>query len=218
MAVIAFIQQKGGVGKSTMAAHVAGELSQKHTVAVFDLDPQRSMTEWAQAGGGVLKDLVRSIDIDNLQPAAFKKLVDAAVRQVDYLILDCPPALPDAGRLAALLADVAVVPVQPSPVDIRAAKPAYELLLEARNTRGGGKPVIAFAPSRVIQGTVYGRDLPGELKAMFPGVSVLPGIGQRIAVAEAATTGQTIREYLPESTAAGEFQELTRAIQKLVKP
>jgi chromosome partitioning protein len=218
VAIIAFIQQKGGVGKSTMAAHVTGELAQKHSVVVFDLDPQRSMAEWAQAGQGVLRDLVRAIDIDHLKPAAFKKLVDAAQEQVDYVILDCPPALPDAGQLAALLADVAVVPVQPSPVDIRAAKPAYDLLIEAQKARGGkGKPTIAFVPSRVIQGTVYGRDLPGELKAMFPGVAVLPSIGQRIAIAESATTGQTIQEYLPESTAAGEFRELTRAIQKLVK-
>lgn len=218
MAIIAFIQQKGGVGKSTMAAHVAGELAQKHSVAVFDLDPQRSMTEWAQAGQGVLKDLVRAIDIDHLKPAAFKKLVEAAVAVTDYVILDCPPALPDAGQLAALLADVAVVPVQPSPVDIRAAKPAYDLLVEAQQTRKEkGKPAIAFAPSRVIQGTVYGRDLPGELKTMFPAATVLPNIGQRIAIAESATTGQTIQEYLPESTAAGEFRELTRAIQKLVK-
>lgn len=66
MAVIAVIQQKGGVGKSTITANVAGELVRKgRTVKVLDLDPQQSLVIWAQLGSGLLRDIVEPVSIED---------------------------------------------------------------------------------------------------------------------------------------------------------
>ena len=63
MAIIAVIQQKGGVGKSTITANLAGELIEKKLIVrVLDLDPQQSLVSWARMGGGVLSDIVGPVN------------------------------------------------------------------------------------------------------------------------------------------------------------
>ena len=75
MAVIAVIQQKGGVGKSTITANVAGELVKKgRAVRVLDLDPQQSLVTWAQLGSGLLKGIVEPASAED--PKEFKSALD----------------------------------------------------------------------------------------------------------------------------------------------
>ena len=103
MSIIAIIQQKGGVGKSTITANLAAELVHaKRTVVLLDLDPQQSLTHWAQLGSGILKERVRPIEVDEEKPQAFRAAVDAANREANYVLLDSPPGFPEAGMLAAV--------------------------------------------------------------------------------------------------------------------
>ena len=214
MAVIAIIQQKGGVGKSTITANLAAELvHMRRTVAILDLDPQQSLTAWSQMGEGILKGIVRPVQIG--KPQAFKAAVEAACKGADRVLLDSPPGLPDSGMMAALLSDIALLPVTPSPLDLLAAKQAVDLLREAQSQRKNGKPEIAFVPSKVIQSTVLGRDIGKSLKSL--GEAVLPGITQRIAIAEAVLEGFTVREYAPGSEAVEEFRNLAQAVERMVK-
>ena len=216
MAVIAVIQQKGGVGKSTITANLAADLVHtKHEVILLDLDPQQSLTHWAAMGDGLLKRRVLAVEVDGRKPQALKAAVDQAKREADFVLLDSPPGFPEAGMLAALLADVALLPVPTSPLDLMAAKQALDLMREAQKQRGGKKPAVAFVPSKVVQSTTLGRDLPATLKEL--GALVLPGISQRIAIAEAVLEGLTVREYFPESESVVEFQALARAVEKMVK-
>lgn len=216
MAVIAVIQQKGGVGKSTITANLAGEfIAAGRRVVLLDLDPQQSLTQWARFGEGVLRSRVRPFEFDEADPQAFRTAVKQAVAEADHVLLDSPPGFPDAGVAAALVADLAVLPVTPSPLDLIAGKQALELMQEARRMRKDGKPKVAFVPSKVIQSTTLGRELAGNLKQF--GEPVLPGISQRIAVAEAVLEGFTVREYFPESESVAEFQNLARAIERMVK-
>ena len=214
MAVIAVIQQKGGVGKSTITANLAGEFLKKgRTVALLDLDPQESLTIWANLGEGFLKGMVQTVTTDD--PKRFKAVIDNAKKSADRVILDCPPGLPDTGLMAALVADLVLLPVTPSPLDVLATKKALDLMREAQKQRRDKRPLIALVPSRVIQNTVLGRDLKDTLKPM--GEVVLPGISQRIAIAEAVLQGLTLREYAPSSDGIEEFKELTNAIERMVK-
>ena len=214
MAVIAVIQQKGGVGKSTITANVAGELVRKgRTVKILDLDPQQSLVIWAQLGSGVLRDIVEPVSIED--PKEFKATLDRVKKEADRIFLDCPPGLPDIGLVAALVSDVALLPVTPSPLDVIASKKVLDLLREAQAQRRDKKPVIAFVTSRVMQNTVLGRDLGTSLKPL--GEMILPGISQRIAIAEAVLQGLTLREYAPSSDGVEEFRQWANSIERMVR-
>ncbi len=213
MSVIAMIQQKGGVGKSTIAGNLAGEFHQLgRTVAILDLDPQQSLLSWAEFGNGLLRQIVTVVDATT--PRTLKAALDR-VASIDRVILDCPPGLPDTGIMAALVADLVLLPVSPSPLDFKAIKEAVELVRETRERRKDKKPAIAFIPSRVEGGTVLGRDLKDSLEKL--GETTLPGISKRIAFAECVLSGQTLREYAPTNAGVGEFEELASTVERMLK-
>lgn len=214
MAVIAVIQQKGGVGKSTITANLAGELVEKKLIVrVLDLDPQQSLATWARMGGGVLSEIVGPVSIKS--PKEFKGVVEASSNEAERVILDCPPGLPDIGMMAALMADLVILPVTPSPLDVIASKAALELIRDVQKQRAKGKPLIAYAPSKIIQNTVLARDLEKTLAPTKE--KILPGISQRIAIAESVLMGLTLREYAPSSEGVKEFIEMATAVERMVK-
>src|SRR5207248_10573956 len=124
-----------------------------------------------------LRQIVEPVDTTN--PRSLKAAIDKVSASADNVLLDCPPGLPDTGIMAALVADLALLPVSPSPLDFKASKEAVELVREARARRKDKGPAIAFVPSRVEENTVLGRDLAESLKKL--GELVLPGIPKRIA-------------------------------------
>ena len=130
-------------------------------------------------------------------------------------LLDCPPGLPDTGLMAALLSDIALLPVTPSPLDVIASQKALELIQDVQRQRAKGLPVIAYVPSRVVQNTILARDLEGALRPAMQ--QILPGISQRTAIAESVIMGLTLREYLPNSEGVNEFKELANAVERMVK-
>jgi chromosome partitioning protein len=214
MAVIAIIQQKGGVGKSTITANLAGELVEKKLIVrVLDLDPQESLAAWARMGGGILSEIVGPVSIKT--PKEFKAVVEAAANEAERVILDCPPGLPDTGMMAALMADLVILPVTPSPLDVIASKAALQLIRDVQKQRAKGRPLIAYAPSKVIQNTVLARDLEKTLAPTKE--KILPAISQRIAIAESVLMGLTLREYAPSSDGVKEFMDLATAVERMVR-
>ena len=214
MAVIAIIQQKGGVGKSTITANLAGELVEKKLIVrVLDLDPQESLAAWARMGGGILSEIVGPVSIKT--PKEFKAVVEAAANEAERVILDCPPGLPDTGMMAALMADLVILPVTPSPLDVIASKAALQLIRDVQKQRAKGRPIIAYAPSKVIQNTVLARDLEKTLAPTKE--KILPAISQRIAIAESVLMGLTLREYSPSSDGVKEFIDLATAVERMVR-
>ena len=214
MAVIAITGRKGGIGKSTITGNLAAELQALgYTVQVLDTDPQQSLTKWASLGEGLLSRIALAVDTAN--PDKFRAAVEKAKKEARIVLIDTPPAFADPALLAALLADVVLLPAGPSPLDIMEARDTLELVREAKQKRGGRKPLIRFIPSKTISRASLSVDLPTSLEGL--GEKVLPGIGQRTVVAEAALEGKTVFEYAKASPARAEFQQLAKAIQELIK-
>jgi chromosome partitioning protein len=213
MAIIAVAGRKGGVGKSTIAGNLAAEFAAMgRSVIVLDADPQHSLAAWASQGQGMLShcvEKVKAADADTLRARA-----RSAEKDVDLVIIDTPPGMPEITYQAALVADLLLLPCGPSPLDLFSLKEALSLALKARAERRSKRPRIRFVPSKVLLNTNLGRSLSSSLEEM--GKKVLPPIGQRIAVAEAVVTGLTVCEYAPGSVARMEFKELAKAVQKIV--
>ena len=211
MAIIAVAGRKGGVGKSTIAGNLAAEFAAMgHSVIVLDADPQHSLAAWADQGQGMLSHCVEKLkDAETLRTRA-----RSAEKDVDIVIIDTPPGMPEITYQAALVADLLLLPCGPSPLDLFSLKEALSLALKARAERRSKRPRIRFVPSKVLLNTNLGRSLSSSLEEM--GKKVLPPIGQRIAVAEAVVTGLTVCEYAPNSVARMEFKDLAKAVQKIV--
>jgi len=201
--VVATISLKGGTGKTSIAVHLAAVLSTpKRQVVLVDADPQRSAAQWSEGGG--LPFPVVALDTSR-GAARFKANLSAL--DADLVILDCPPELAETAMLAALLADLMLIPCGASALDLRAAKAAVDLAREAREERGGKLPLVSLVPSKLISRTRLANELAGVL-ADF-GEPVALGIWQRVAVAEASVAGSVAP---PGSLAGQEFAALAKHV------
>ena len=128
-------------------------------------------------------------------------------------MIDTPPGITETLYDAAMVADIVLLPCGPSPLDLFALKDALSLTLKARAERRSKKPRVRFVPSRVTM-TNLGRGLSSSLENM--GKKVLPGISQRVAIAEAVNYGLTVREYSGAAVSQEEFRALAKAVQKIL--
>jgi chromosome partitioning protein len=213
MAIVAVLGRKGGIGKSTIVGNLAAEFAAMgRTVAVLDADPQHSLSAWASQGEGMLSRCVERLkgdDGDTLPSRARK-----AEKAVEIVLIDTPPGLPVIGHLAAMVADLVLLPCGPSPLDLMPLKDALSQVLKVRAERRSKKPRIRFVPSKVLLNTNLGRGLSSSLEEM--GKKVLPSLGQRVVVAECVSHGLAVCEYAPNSAAQAEFSALARAVEKII--
>jgi len=129
MPLIALVGNKGGAGKTTLSVNVASCLSRKNTVAVVDADPQGSSLQWRAFSSK--DDAVTVIEAKEYLEEQTKKLLD----DYEFVIIDCPPSVHATQTTKALsFSDIALVPVQPSPMDLWATVHIEEAVTKARDT------------------------------------------------------------------------------------
>ena len=212
MAVVVVAGRKGGIGKSTIAGNLTAEFfAMGHTVAAIDADPQHSLAAWAKQGEGMLSKCVEKV---RGGPDDLRIKIRVARAEVDMVFVDTPPGMMEVAYQAMLLADLVLLPCGPSPLDLFPLKEALNLALKARAERRSKKPRIRFVPSKVLRSTTLSRELNSSLEEL--GKKVLPAVGQRVAIAEAVVSGLTVREFAPGSPAQLEFEELAKAVDRIV--
>ena len=203
--IIAVLNQKGGVGKTTLALHLTAGLASLGTrVLLVDADPQGSARDWAAVRQDAPAFTVVGLD----RPTLHRDLPDLATGY-NHVVIDGPPRVTDLTRSAILAADVVLIPVQPSPLDVWACSEIVGLIKEASVYTERLKS--AFVVNRKIVGTAMGRDVTQALAAYE--MPVLESqIAQRIAFAEALASGQTVQETAPGSPAAEEITALVNEV------
>jgi chromosome partitioning protein len=203
--IVALLNQKGGVGKTTLATHIAGELALRgKQVILLDTDPQGSALDWTQRRSQ--QGLPRLFSAVGLARETLHQEAPELARRSDYIVIDGPPRIAALARSALLAADCVLVPVQPSPYDLWASAEMVALIREAQVFR----PALhaAFVINRRVSTTVIGREVRSAL-AEQPLPSLQSEIRQRIVFADSVAAGQLARELAPNSTAAREITALT---------
>ena len=205
---------KGGTGKSTIAVNLACAFAdQGQTVVLVDADGQGTATDWHALGR--LPVAVESLPLGTERDAQkWVARVLALKTGVDHVVVDLPPQVGSSIASALLIADLFLIPVTPSGIDLRATGRALDLLRQARAVRGAAKPVCMLIPSRVDRRTEFGRRINRTLERF--GLTVAPAIRQRSAHVAAFSSGRWIGAHAPSSPAHCEIKVLRDHVEELL--
>lgn len=209
--IVALLNQKGGVGKTTLALHLAGHwASQGARVLVADADPQGSALDWsAQRGREGLKKLFTVVGL----PRELLHLdLPEIARGYDRVVIDGPPRMGVITRSALLAADLVLIPATPSPLDGWASAEMLRLLGEARVYRPELPARLVL--NRCAARTVIARETADALADHDP-PALAAHVGQRIAFADTARSGRLAHEVLAGGIAAQEIAAVAAEIDGL---
>lgn len=211
MKVISILNQKGGVGKTTLSINLAAALKAlNHSVLLVDADPQGSSLDWAAAREPA--EPLFSV-VSYPKPTIHKTVADIGAGK-DFVIIDGAPRVTDLARSCIMASDLVLIPVQPSPYDIWASQEVVDLIQEAVIYKPDFK--AAFVINRKIPNTAIGRDVESAL-AEFELPVLSTTIGQRVIFAESAAGGLSVLEQDAKSPAAAEIGSLAQDVLQLME-
>ena len=205
MTVLAFLNQKGGTGKTTLALNVSFGLAQEgDRVLLIDADQQASANVWSS---------LREDQPFSVVAVPRKNLHQEVGRQrdgYDWIVIDGTPRDDAITRSCLIAADLVIVPIEPSALSAWASDRTVGQVEEARIYRPDLRAY--FVISRKIPGTVLGR----EMRMLDLPLPVLETeVTQRVAFAESMIQAQTIQEYAPDSPGALEVASLIKEIRNV---
>lgn len=168
MAVIALVGNKGGAGKTTLAVNLAATLARQGSTVVFDADPQGSVLQWQRIAesdsGPTVVDTAMDLEDTFARTAG----------RYDHVVIDCPPSVHAPQTHAALaVSDIALIPVQPSPLDLWATVHIEHAVAQARQSNPGLRALLVINQleprtrlSRLIHQALAELELPAAETAI----------------------------------------------------
>jgi chromosome partitioning protein len=208
MPVIALLNQKGGVGKTTLSIHIAAELATNARVLLIDADPQGSALDWSAQR----TESARFSVVGFPKPVLHREIA-ALSNGYDWVIIDGPPRVNDLARSAIAASDLVLIPVQPSPFDVWAAKDIIDIVKEFSIP----KPNLEtrFLVNRLFPNTMLGAEVKDALTSFD--IQVLDSaIRNRTEYAKAARAGLTALETEPSGQAAREIRAVVDEVTALL--
>jgi len=204
--VITIAQQKGGSGKTTLVANIAAALAPRRSVALIDIDPQKSLAHWHALRLERL-GAAAALTLSDVSGWRLPAELDRLRRSHDVILIDSPPQIDTDAKLAVRGADLVLVPLQPSLPDLWAAEGTIRLAASE------GRPVRlvfnrAAAASRIrtqIEQELASRHLP----------LLAASLGNRAPFVTAFAQGQSVCETVPRSVAARELAALVQELERI---
>ncbi len=209
VSIIAVVNLKGGVGKSTIAINLACELASFQSVVLVDADAQATASDWAARGDLPIGLEMLPLDAEPDVGSWVERILNF---KADHIVIDCPAHIGPATIAATGLADMVLVPVTPSDADLMATDSTLSLVHNAQGVCLDGGPLCLLVPSKVDRRTAAGREISAALKRFDEPVG--PEIRERIALADAFGVGAWIGQYAPRSGARQDFRDLATAVKR----
>ena len=208
--IIAVVNQKGGVGKTTLSLNLAAVFAQQKGARplVVDADPQESALRWAD-----VREAPSLFDVIRISTKTLHRDLREIVRKGGYthVLIDAPPRVDEISRSALVVADLVVIPIQPSPQDIWAAEHIVGLYNEVLAIKEDLK--CAFVINRVKARTAIARGAVDAITA-FELPILGSQISDRVVFAECMARGLTVIEAEPRGNAAQEITALAKEITR----
>ena len=209
--IITIAQHKGGAGKTSLAAHLAATWSvdKGRRVALLDLDPQKSLTHWFQMRSEKMGD-DNTMTLCASQGWRVQAELTRAKRDADVIVIDSPGRDDLGTRTAVRAADIVIMPVQPSPIDVWASKPTLDMI-----AKEGTAALIVL--NRLPSRSKLTDNLIVDLKRGSVPIA-RSALGNRISFASSLVEGKGITETEPHSVAAAEVKLLADEIWRKIAP
>ena len=205
MPTIAIISQKGGVGKTTLAIHLAAAAQDTGAVAlIVDTDPQATASQWATWR----KDNTPEV-IDSPPPRLAAKIRQAQEQGAQWIVIDTPPHADSAARAAVEVADFVLIPCRPSAFDLSAIETTAKLVQLLR------KPAyVVFIAGPPNASRIYQE--AGELVESYGTPPCPVQVPDRAAYRHASAEGRTVMELERAGKAAEDIRQIYKWVCRQV--
>ncbi|MDD3266624.1 MAG: AAA family ATPase [Burkholderiales bacterium] len=211
--VILLTNQKGGCGKTTLTMNIAGAFGKKHKVLLIDGDPQGSASRWAASAEDDKQFPCAVMSLANITDKVNRE-IKKYLNDYEYIFVDCPPAIDNKFTASALLiANLAIVPVIPSPTDLWSAIGIQKLISDVSEINENlGARLLANMCQTNASIAKEALSLINEFE--FPKFNT--DIYQRTAYRQAAAYGSTVLD-MDNSKAKTEINNLVAEIKEILK-
>lgn len=206
MRTIAFVTQKGGAGKSTLASSIAVAARRAgERVFIIDLDPLQSLVKWASAREET------DVPVEHVPPAKLTKALTALEKKgVTLVVIDAPGADSENSEAAIRAADLCIIPARPNVFDLWASEMTRVSIKDK-------KKEYAFLLNQCPPAQQTTRVEQGVKALQAMGVLLTPLVSARVDYQEAARLGLGVSELHPDGIAAQEMRELWSSVKRRLK-